>query len=381
MGGVSGYCYSILSEKEKLNDEEIVFLDKTRPRQSIFGEIKSKITCNTTIRRILRKEDKIEKDIINYITNVTEDTISEDFSAYDVIHFQTTFDLFRARKSLDNYKGKVLLTSHSPKVSYKEYIEDCVSNETYLKYKLLFDNAEAFDEYAFNRADYIVFPCEGAEEPYFHSWDKYEKIRDNSKMVYIPTGIIPVSASVSRELVRKKYCIPNDAILLSFVGRHNEVKGYDILKEIFTKLNNVYVICCGNIGRIVPPESNRWIEVGWTSDPYSIVAASDIYMLPNRETYFDIAMLQTLSIGKCSVISNTGGNKEFKETPGVKLYDTIEDAIVLINEYIQIPYEERLKLEVLQRQEFKHKYDISVFYKNYKEFLWGIAGKGKSDAE
>ena len=92
-------------------------------------------------------------------------------------------------------------------------------------------------------------------------------------------------------------------------------------------------------------------------------------MLPNRETYFDIAMLQTLSIGKCSVISNTGGNKEFTNTPGVKLYDTVEEAVECIKEYMAKSVEERSRMEDLQRKEFEEKYTIEVFYKNYKETL------------
>ena len=92
-------------------------------------------------------------------------------------------------------------------------------------------------------------------------------------------------------------------------------------------------------------------------------------MLPNRETYFDIAMLQTLSIGKCSVISNTGGNKEFTNTPGVKLYDSIDEAVLCIKHFIDMDTEERNRLENLQRKEFDAKYTIEVFYKKYKETL------------
>ena len=291
------------------------------------------------------------------------------------MHFHSTQEMFLERKNLENFKGIVVLTSHSPKVAYKEIIEDIITKKEYVKYKSLFDKMEKVDEYAFKRADYIIFPCQGAEEPYYHSWSKYSMLRNELKIKYVPTGILPVTCKESKVEIRKKLGIPENAIVLTFVGRHNEVKGYDILQDIFNKLKDVYVVCCGRIGNICPPNSEKWIEIGWTTDPYSYVGAGDIYMLPNRETYFDIAMLQTLSIGKCSVISNTGGNKEFSNTPGVKMFNSLDEAVDVINEFINMSSEERNELEKLQRKEFDEKYTIEKFYEKYKDTMREILGE------
>ena len=364
VGGPAGYLYNIKKIKEKLHDNEIVFL-QNQNESSLFHKIV--LICGKVIRHIKYKSpEAIYIDSFIFNSKFGNRNV---FNEYDCVHFHSTFDLFANKKKLENFKGKIILTSHSPKVSYKEYREDVINNITYQKNKALFDSVEEFDKYAFERADYIIFPCSGAEEPYYHTWDLYPKIRKERKIRYIPTGILPVICKKSKKQIRKELNIPIDSIVLSFVGRHNEVMGYDILQEIFGKLNNIYVICCGNIGNIQPPKSNHWIEIGWTNDPYSYVGASDIYMLPNRETYFDIAMLQTLSIGKCSVISNTGGNKEFINTPGVKLYNSINEAIESINVFGMMKLEEREELERLQRKEFSEKYTIDVFYKKYKETI------------
>ena len=370
-GGVSGYCYNIQVERNRINDNEIFFL---HDKQKIFiQKVKNLIKNLPLISSYYNKTRTDDNAIVRYIKSVRASKGDyADLSDYDAVHFQTTFDLYRNRKILESYKGVILLTSHSPKVSYKEYAEDCVSTQTYLDNKTLFDSAEEFDEYAFKKADYIIFPCPGAEEPYYHSWPLYKTIRDEKKIRYVSTGILPAFGKKTRTEIRKELNIPENAIVLSFVGRHNKVKGYDLLIDIFSKLDDVYVLCCGNIGSIKPPDSDRWIEIGWTTDPYSYVEASDIYMLPNRETYFDIAMLQTLSIGKCSVISNTGGNKEFVKTPGVKLYNTINEAVKFINEFIAMSKKERKELEKLQQKEFKDKYTIEIFYKNYKETIRGL---------
>lgn len=368
VGGPEGYLYNIKVMKDSLKDSEICFLSNNK-----FGSSLNYLILRTLylLKRKLSKE-RTKNEAVWGIENVIwKSKISGqvDLKPFDVVHFHETCEMFAQKKNLEKYNGIVILTSHSPKVLFKERIEDNLDEKTYLENKELFDGAEAFDEYAFKRADYIIFPCPGAEEPYFHSWPKYAELRNSSKIRYVPTGILPVTCGKSRTEIRKELNIPEEATVLSFVGRHNEVKGYDLLQRMFEKLDDVYVICCGKIGSIQPPKSDRWIEVGWTTDPYSYVGASDIYMLPNRETYFDIAMLQTLSIGKCSVISNTGGNKEFVKTPGVKLYDTIDEGVTCIKEFSAMKQEERSALEALQRVEFEEKYAIEVFYRKYKDTL------------
>ena len=38
------------------------------------------------------------------------------------------------------------------------------------------------DKYAFEHADYILFPCEDADEPYMHLWPEYDTIKHNRKL-------------------------------------------------------------------------------------------------------------------------------------------------------------------------------------------------------
>ena len=60
-------------------------------------------------------------------------------------------------------------------------------------------------------------------------------------------------------------------------------------------------------------KTDHWIEVGWTNDPHSLIAASDVFVLPNHETYFDLILLEVLSLGVPVVMSRTGGNKFFEQ--------------------------------------------------------------------
>ena len=159
--------------------------------------------------------------------------------------------MYNVKDSLESYKGRIILTSHTPKPSHLEIYEDSITEKERKKYGNLYKKLEKIDEYAFNKADYIVFPCEYAEEPYYNRWEKYKEIKEKNKQKYryLLTGTQKCFAKIPKDEVREKYSIPKDAFLISYVGRHNEVKGYDFLKEIgkeiLEKNKNVYIICAG----------------------------------------------------------------------------------------------------------------------------------------
>ncbi|EID84148.1 Glycosyltransferase [Treponema sp. JC4] len=249
---------------------------------------------------------------------------------YDLIHFHDTYSIYTLRKSLENYKGKIALTSHSPQPLHQEFIE----NSTKIERKLLrktYSELYKIDEYAFNRADYIVFPTKYSDEPYINRWEGYREFKKTNqfKYRYFLTGTLKPQIRKSKLEIREKYNIPEDAFVLSFVGRHSAIKGYDDLIKYCEKFcsGNTYVLVAGAQGNIVYPKNDHWVEIGWTNDPYSIMNAADVFVLPNKETYFDLVLLEVLSIGTIALVSNTGGNKYFDSDkyPGVVLYDNEQD--------------------------------------------------------
>ena len=283
--------------------------------------------------------------------------------------------MYRCRGSLDNYRGQVVLTSHIPTKATKE-IEMRLNSFEKVAFHWLYKNLGKMDVYAFNRADYIIFPCEGAEEPYMNNWPYYKEFKEKNKRKYhyLLTGINPCIAKESRIVIRERYNIPNDAFVICFVGRHNSIKGYDQLKEIGAELlkhNNVYVLIAGEEGPLYHLEHEHWIEVGWTNDPHSIIAASDIFVLPNKETYFDLIMLEVLSLGKMIVASNTGGNKyfsKFKEC-GILIYNSKEEVINLVKRTMEMSSEEREKLGEKNKQLFTKYFTSEIFAHNYIKLI------------
>ena len=89
--------------------------------------------------------------------------------------------------------------------------------------------------------------------------------------------------------------------------------------------------------------------------------------LPNKETYFDLVMLEVLSLGKVIVASNTGGNKYFSKikAKGIFLYDTKEEAIKLINDIKRLSSQEKVKLEKANKKLFEDYFTMEVFSEQY----------------
>lgn len=374
VGGPSGYLYNLYNGLEKINENGVKFLDLKRNTK--FYKLKNinkklKNVVKSKLKKVLDK--KWIQNLEDIVLNDKNVSSQVNFNEYDYIHFHSTFDMYEVREQLKNTKAKIIITSHSPKPLHLEYFD--LLREKGEKDILRFSSLSKIDEFAFNRADYIIFPCEEAEEPYYNQWDKYKEIheKNKNKYRYILSGIKGCTAKISKEEIRKKYNIPESAFLLSYVGRHNEVKGYDVLKKIGSEvLNNkdIYIIIAGKEGPLYRLENNHWIEVGWTNDPHSIIAASDLFILPNKETYFDLVLLEVLSLGIPTLVSYTGGNKYFEkfEQSGILYFN---DELTAINKINNL-YNEKNKLNnlgKLNKKIFEDNFNEIIFAQNYIKLI------------
>lgn len=379
-GGPAGYLYNLRQGLSQMEHSDIGI--------SFYDNAPVALEENQFLRNMIPKRVKDFRRAVKFSKylerRVPVDKILFD---YDLIHFHSTEDMYLNRELLSQYKGKVVLTSHTPCVPYQEIIGR-LNPTDYKLFKKKIESLVQIDKYAFERADYIIFPCEEAEEPYFHTWPEYAQIREQSKMRYVPTGIVGCEAKATKEEIRNRYGIPQDAFLISYVGRHNEIKGYsDLLKigeEVLSKDENTYFIIAGKEGPLYGLKNERWIEVGWTSDPHSIIAASDVFILPNRETYFDLVLLEVISLGVPVIMSRTGGNKYFEEfnTNIFWFYNEPEKVADILSEINDMAM---TKDRAIPRKElktlFEDEFDVSIFsaryIKQYREILKCNSGRLK----
>ena len=320
-GGPPGYLFNLKKGLDSLGAETCIDFE--------FLPAQGSANSGVNLLNLLRK--RCPRALMDYLRSrkaahlIEHKSIAKiNYNNYKIIHFHSTQDLYCHREALEEYKGVVLLTSHSPCVYHKELISKL--KQKYIdRFANHLSRLSEIDRYAFNRADYVVFPCREAEEPYFHTWDEYEAIRDESKLCYLPTGIEKCNVKVTRGEIRKRFHIPENAFVLCYVGRHNQIKGYEFLLKAAPELlkdPNVWILVAGKEGPLYGPEHERWMEVGWTNDPHSLIAASDLFVLPNVETYFDLVLLEVLSLGVPILASRTGGNKYFEkfDSSGLELF-------------------------------------------------------------
>lgn len=372
VGGQRGYVYNLLAGWE--NDDEICidFLHAQSVRQKYHKYYERLPAC---IRRLYVSRQNLRD--CRRMTDASSKTSDVDFSEYDAVHFHTTFDYYNCKDSLQGYRGLVLLTSHSPKPWHLEKIEDGISARDRMRYESEYRKLEMVDEFAFMHADYIVFPCEEAEEPYMHRWERFEQIkkRRGKDFRYMLSGVVSHVVEEPSEVIRRKYNIPEDAFVVSYVGRHNEVKGYDFLKRVgeilLAKYENLYFLCAGREEPISGLNHERWMEIGWTQEPETVIHCSDVFVLPNRETYFDLVLLEVLSIGTPVVVSDTGGNRYFHKynCPGISFFAGEKECVDAICRMQDTDRDERQAMRRDNRNLYLREYHEKVFADRYRGLL------------
>lgn len=365
IGGPAGYLYNLRKQLTEATDDDVQI------------EFLPPVERNDTAHVFLRRHTPVRGQEFVRALSMTKlsqkrETVDEKYRDYDAIHFHSTQDMYFCRGFLEKYAGIVLLTSHTPCVSFAEKLDRLNGVDRKLFGKKL-ESLKQIDQYAFERADHIIFPCEEAEEPYYHTWEEYADIRDARKYIYIPTGINACSAKMPRNEVRQKYGIPQNAFVVSFVGRHNEIKGYADLKRIGARLlaEGVWFLIAGNETPIRRLSDPHWIEVGWTKDPHSIINAADVFILPNRETYFDLILLEALSLGQIIIGSSTGGNKYFCQygVPGILTYDRDDGAIAAIKSVCGWDQRAICSARAENKRLFEREFTTEIFAKRYKGAL------------
>lgn len=364
VGGPSGYLYNLNLALKKQGIENIKFINSSNPTFSIKNSIKQKLP-EYFIKNLLSVK------LIYDVFNIPKKSIIN-FNDYNMIHFHSTRALYLNLKALADYKGLVLLTSHTPKPYHLELLED--KNMFYNIRRNIF---QRYDHFAFERADYIIFPCEEAEEPYVNNWEDFVKIKEkkHKSFKYLLTGTKKCFETLTKYEIRKKYNIPDNAFIICYVGRHNEVKGYDLLKEIGKVMlpfsDEIFFLIAGVERPLTGLNHDRWIEVGWTDDPHSIISASDIFVLPNKETFFDLVMLEVLSLGKVVLASNTGGNKYFQKfnQKSIMYFNNKEEAIAKLKDFIKLPKEERENMALANRKLYEEYFTLECFLQNYLNVL------------
>jgi glycosyltransferase involved in cell wall biosynthesis len=186
----------------------------------------------------------------------------------------------------------VILQSHSPELPSKELESLNASSE-------LIHFTRSAEINSFQRANIIVFPNPDC-------LSLYESLDfDKSKVRYMLSGC---------KSTQSKSKIPLDPhkINILFIGRRNYIKGFDYLLNTFSRVMNVRtdinLLLVGN-GDFVDAENV--FDIGFSSNPHNWMRNVDYVINTNRQSYFDLSVLESLSCGAKLILASNFGHTYF----------------------------------------------------------------------
>lgn len=378
-GGPSTYLYNLRLGLNSSNFP-IDYLSDLLPKTTIEKEQEPfSVKVKNGIKRILPKylyfKIFYKKLVQQAINNYLPVNFYIELDKYAAIHFHSTLDLLKAKNNLKDFNGKIILTTHTPCPPYQHELNHLNLTSTNLE-KNDFAKIIKLDFEAFKMADIFVFPCKEAIESYYKGYSPFENLEmelQKKETHYIETGIPQSTFKKNRTEIRKELNIPDNSFVIHYAGRHNYEKGYDLLVEagkfVLEQNPNVYFLITGKENPSIPKLNHkRWIEIGWTTDPFSYANASDLFVLPNRETYFDLVLVEMISIGIPVLISKIGGNRYFeKKSLDHNIYffepDNTKHLLAQLENILnQVPLFSKDKLL------YHSQFSLEMFVDNYREF-------------
>lgn len=243
-----------------------------------------------------------------------------DWNKTKTIHVHTAAEVVKVKNYLrKNFLDdvKVILTCHTPEsVAKEQYALAVADGQPPERAKIMSDLWLKLEIRGYTEADIMIFPSKEAMEPLLHDIDGFAQIIQGKDIRFMPTGAIALTPTISKEAAKEKFGV-SGKVVVGYIGRHNHIKGYDLLKEaaeqVLKNTKDVVFLIGGSQGSAFAPlEDSRWIEAGWVN-PAEMLQAVDVFVLPNRQTYYDLVLLEVLSMGIPVVATATGGNKSVKE--------------------------------------------------------------------
>lgn len=403
-GGPAGYLYNIKSYMDNHPEiDNIIFASQLENRENIPNLYQSQPSKLRIIYRkikskknqsIIRRFFKVLEFLNNIRTFYHKDKLLpiglETLNEFDVIHFHSAIHLVNVRHLLKDYKGKLVLTTHCPEPYSIEMLTSFFKNSFYIN---LFKPIFLIKEIEGWRAcDYFIFAVPQAIEVYFKSkWMHRHYLNNKKKFMFCPSSINQDYDLVGID-IRTKQNIPNGSFIISFVGRHNEIKGYDQLKifaeKVLEKHQNVYFIIAGAETPLTRLEHPRWREIGLIDYVSDLLEQSDMFVLPNRETYFDLVTLEVLRMGTPLLLSDTGGNRYFKTFPPSEIrglyfyeYGNIQSQLDAFEKiYNFTPYMHSENLRQNNMALFKKYFTTEKFIERYIKVMEDIIRKDKASS-
>lgn len=374
-GGPAGYLYNTKIYLSEYPNESIVFYSDILKKKHNYNDKRS-LLYNVKLKLKSLNVVSLVADIYWFYFQKAKLTQEEKalLDIFDYVHIHTVSQYLR---SFLDYKrnAKIILTTHMPEPCIDEIADRSGFKFMFLRIPILRNYFIRKELQAFEGCNRVMFPVKDAKEVYTNNSNLYREMFDNieNKFFYVPTCILDDISTSYKNHILKEANIPDEALKVCFIGRHNEIKGYDSLKEmastIWGKNPNTYFLIGGKEHPLKGLSDKRWIELGWVNTP-ELLNEIDVFILPNKETYFDLILLEVIRQGVPCIISKTGGNKFFeRQLPeGIILYDynNSQSMSKIISFFMEKKSKNELQIIKKQIKEyFTHNFTMNYYIKNY----------------
>ena len=244
----------------------------------------------------------------------------------------------------------IIYQSHSPELPSEEEEKLGATGDKLASIKKL-------EQRVFGRANVLILPNQGCL-PIYES-----VIKKQHKILYIPTGIKSIEASFTYPIVQ------DDFVNILYIGRRNQIKGFDVLIDNFKKAvinrKDIRLFIIGGGDSIM---SENIVDIGFSSNVYSWIKSVDFVISTNEKSYFDLNILETIALGTPLLMTTTEGHSYFKNKSGIisftqkNLGDLLNDTKIITKSYKKENQDNLLDL-------YKNELSDMVFNKNIENTI------------
>jgi len=378
-GGPAGYCFNLLQGLSLLGSQESlkVLFPNTNTRRASkvsrkFELLQSLPSCLSGFLVFVRTL-MILQDAFRYF-GFTEEQIDE-IKTSDVVVFHdyrlASAYLLNLNKSSNQ---KIIIMPHAPTDLSAEIIENW---KLYLGnsriWNIIYRSLAERELRTLLSANSLLIPCRYALDGYFTSMP--ERVSLFQLPFYeLPSGVRPLIATQSPYKVRASWGVDSNKKIVGFFGRKHPHKGYDIFCQAAEvayrhKLDIVFV-SAGSGPVSSPLHLPNFLDLGYlTTELADAIAAVDLVIVPNRVCYFDLVILEAMSLGKPVLTTPVGGSRCLN-SPGIFFVNDLsaENLMMAINELLSKSKSDLEEAGRLNVEVFEDMYSLQPFARRHLEF-------------
>jgi glycosyltransferase involved in cell wall biosynthesis len=243
-----------------------------------------------------------------------------------VVHNIETLD--KIMRYIDRQRTAVAIIQHGPTTSTYQNATNFDPNMTVTEAKEypIVNKIHQKELGFYKTVDFIICPCPEAMEAYSDFYPEWNSIMKD-KMAICLTGTHRPQIINSREEWRKKLNIPETAVMAVYIGRYHPHKGFDILMQAVElaqkKIDKEFYLVCAGGRDAGQKKIKNVLHIGYTNDVGGLLNASDFMINSNKYSFFDLSILEALSLSKPILLTDAGGNKEIKRLiPEIEMVKT-----------------------------------------------------------